>query len=136
MCLSVCLSPPFFLFLSFSFSSLSFFLSYSFLFLFLLFFFFFFFLFFQISTAGLEASGTGNMKFTINGALLVGTLDGANIEIRDAIGHDNMFVFGLTASEVHDLRPTYNPRAYYEKDAELAEVQDHRTNEKKKRITK
>ncbi len=79
----------------------------------------------QISTAGKEASGTGNMKFSLNGALTIGTLDGANIEIRDCAGESNFFLFGLTTPEVYDLKAEgYNPRGYYETNAELKEVID------------
>jgi starch phosphorylase len=79
----------------------------------------------QISTAGTEASGTGNMKFALNGALTIGTWDGANIEMAQAVGREHFFIFGLEANEVTQLRGLgYDPRLYYDENAKLKRVID------------
>jgi len=84
----------------------------------------------QISTAGYEASGTGNMKFILNGALIIGTFDGATIEIAQEVGEENIFLFGLKAHEVKELKKRgYNPREFYERDPELKQALDMINND-------
>src|SRR5262249_11730607 len=82
----------------------------------------------QISTAGTEASGTSNMKFALNGALIIGTMDGANVEIREEIGEDNIFIFGHTVEQLNELKVHYDPWSYYQQNAELRRAVDQIRN--------
>src|SRR5262249_10504 len=84
----------------------------------------------QISTAGMEASGTGNMKFAMNGALTMGTLDGENIEMKEGVGDENIFIFGLKAQEIEQMRRqrSYRPREYYERSPVIRRVIDSLTS--------
>ncbi|XMB86941.1 glycogen/starch/alpha-glucan phosphorylase [Mycoplasmatota bacterium WC44] len=82
----------------------------------------------QISTAGKEASGTGNMKFQMNGAITIGTLDGANVEIKELVGDENIVIFGMDVDEVNALRGNYNPRDIYEKDEDIKVIIDQLMN--------